>query len=470
MKKLFVLNKCFYVKIFSINYSEELRVFMNELYTTSEAAQDLQISQKRVIDLIHSGILEAEKIAGIWFINADSVYERRHTVNKSGGRPKIGEGKFEESYTLYNREFPCIELIYDDEEKRFKKIVKILDRERCPIWLLDKHGEIYLSTFNLWWRFRGIPNERDNIHEILEKEGVKVPEELIKRNLGLSLSDQYWLQPKGASLKWENINFFNHNFVSSKFTGEEGKYLSDSHPNNTSDGNLEKYWTIENDQRILCKAGSKYVQEPFNEVIATKFFEEVLEEEDYVKYWCEDIKGRAFSKCKEFLKDDEEYVSAYYVMETLKKPNHINNYQHYVNLATDFGVKNIETFLSKMIVCDFALMNYDRHFRNFGLVRNVHDLTWRVAPIFDTGSSLLCDADDYDLKHRLYTYETKPFYKKARRQLLLAEDLSWLSADKLDKLPNIITEVLSINDQFKKRLPEIIYAVKQHIEIIKFLI
>ena len=46
MKKLFVLIKGFYAKILLINYSDELRVFMNELYTTSEAAQDLQISQK----------------------------------------------------------------------------------------------------------------------------------------------------------------------------------------------------------------------------------------------------------------------------------------------------------------------------------------------------------------------------------------------------------------------------------------
>lgn len=442
---------------------------MRELMTTSEAADALGISQKRVCDLINAETLEAEKIAGIWFINADSVTERKRSVKKKGGRPKAGEGRFEESYTLYNREFPCIELVYDASEKRFKKIGGILDEKHSPSWLFDRHGALPLSTFNAWWRGRGIPDERNNLADILEEEGVSVPEELIMKNLGLSLSDQYWLLPKNSRLKWQNINFFNNDFENRGVVAKTSELLSQAHPNNTSDGNLEKFWSIERKKRVLWKAGGRLAQEPRNELIATKFFESALNASDYVQYTIEKHKGRLWSKCENFLNDDEEFVSAYYILASEKLPQQQNDYQHYVSLCKELGVFGIEEFLSKMIVCDYALMNHDRHFRNFGLVRNVRNLTWRIAPLFDTGSCLLCDVDDYDLQNRLYSFESKPFNKNPRRQLLLTEDVSWLNMRKLEELPNIITDVLSEDPTLKPRISEILSAVKHQIETIKFL-
>ena len=37
-------------------------------------------------------------------------------------------------------------------------------------------------------------------------------------------------------------------------------------------------------------------------------------------------------------------------------------------------------------------MNFDRHLKNFGIIRNVNTLEWvRTTPIFDTGESMQCD-------------------------------------------------------------------------------
>lgn len=51
-----------------------------------------------------------------------------------------------------------------------------------------------------------------------------------------------------------------------------------------------------------------------------------------------------------------------------------------------------------MIVLDYIMMNEDRHLRNFGIIRNVETLKWiKVAPIYDTGQSLLSQTDYFDL-------------------------------------------------------------------------
>ncbi len=445
---------------------------MSEHMTTKQAAAELQISAKRVTDLIGGGVLRAEKVAGVWLIDPQTVHARKQQANKRGGRPRMGEGESEARYTLCNREVPCLELVYDEKESRFKHVGAILDEERCPVGLSGKRGKIAVSSFNAWWRGRGIPDERANIHEILESEGVRIPEELICRNLGLSLSDQYWILPEGSQMRWEDVNFFHHDFQGKSAAGEsEGaRYLDGAHPDNTSDGNLEKFWSVENGRRVLNKAGGASAQEPLNEEIATRFFETVLAPADFVGYRCEKMRGRLFSRCENFLADDEEYVPAHYVRRIREKPNHTSGYQHYVDCCAELGVDGIEEFLSKMIVCDFALMNHDRHYRNFGLVRNVRTLEWKVAPLFDTGSSLLCNVDDYDLANGLYTFKSKPFHERPRKQLLLADDLSWFAPASLDGLCPIVEEVLGEYGRFEKRLPHLLAALRRQARIVELLV
>lgn len=84
----------------------------------------------------------------------------------------------------------------------------------------------------------------------MQKPAVDVPDELVQRNLGLSLSDQYWIRPQGSGLTWEDINFFNNAFDDVSLSiapfAPEGKAAA-AKPDNTSDGNLQKYWTCEDD-------------------------------------------------------------------------------------------------------------------------------------------------------------------------------------------------------------------------------
>ena len=62
---------------------------------------------------------------------------------------------------------------------------------------------------------------------------------------------------------------------------------------------------------------------------------------------------------------------------------------HYVNLCEEHGIKNIRHSLDEMLVIDYIVANEDRHFNNFGVIRNAETLEWRsAAPIFDSGTSL----------------------------------------------------------------------------------
>ena len=63
------------------------------MLTTREAAELLDITPRRVQELIKNGALEARKASGVWLIDKDSVNARLRSVTKTGGRPRRGHGK-----------------------------------------------------------------------------------------------------------------------------------------------------------------------------------------------------------------------------------------------------------------------------------------------------------------------------------------------------------------------------------------
>ena len=91
-------------------------------------------------------------------------------------------------------------------------------------------------------------------------------------------------------------------------------------PDNSSDGNLKKKWKIINGIRYLVKGGNSFNnQEPFNEIIATKLYERILKNEDYVPYELIQENGMYYSACPTMVNTDEELVSAYYIDRTIKQ-------------------------------------------------------------------------------------------------------------------------------------------------------
>lgn len=125
--------------------------------------------------------------------------QRRHATplcDQTGGRPRRGHGKSEIAFTLMNRTYEVAQLVYSTSRKDFTHIGADIDYAHAPIGVFGPNSPISLDSFRIWWRGRGIPLARIGLASLLAEAAVDVPDELVQRNLGLSLSDSIGLGPK----------------------------------------------------------------------------------------------------------------------------------------------------------------------------------------------------------------------------------------------------------------------------------
>ena len=91
-----------------------------------------------------------------------------------------------------------------------------------------------------------------------------------------------------------------------------------------------------------------------------------------------------------------------------------------------------------MIVIDYIIANEDRHFNNFGVLRNAETLEWiGFAPIYDSGSSLGYDKMASQIRSEKEVV-CKPFKKPHAEQIKLVSDFSWIDFDKLSDAKGFI--------------------------------
>ena len=349
-------------------------------------------------------------------------------------------------YILMHREIEVAEIELD-ELSHITNIYEVYAEEHFPVGTLGKHG-VDKTMLAKWWAKRSIPASRSGLRETLDLLHMSVPQELLAKCYGLSLSDQYWISPKDKPLMWKEINFFDHDFSEDVGNllfgyGEFSDSMSLISPDNTSDGQLIKKWKIADGKRVLIKGGrNPYQQEPLCEVIASGIAERLcIPHTKYTLLWEHE---KPFSVCQDFITSETELVSAYHIMQSRKKPNDLSDYEFYLNCAEQLGVKNIREQTEKMIVLDFLIGNEDRHFNNFGLIRNAVTLEWiGVAPIFDCGTSLWYNTQESLIKPLSPNLPAKPFKKTHREQIKLVKDFSWVDLKALDGMKEEMEEILS---------------------------
>ena len=349
-------------------------------------------------------------------------------------------------YILMHREIEVAEIELD-ELSHITNIYEVYAEEHFPVGTLGKHG-VDKTMLAKWWAKRSIPASRSGLRETLDLLHMSVPQELLAKCYGLSLSDQYWISPKDKPLMWKEINFFDHDFSEDVGNllfgyGEFSDSMSLISPDNTSDGQLIKKWKIADGKRVLIKGGSNpYQQEPLCEVIASGIAERLcIPHTKYILLWEHE---KPFSVCQDFITSETELVSAYHIMQSRKKPKDLSDYEFYLNCAEQLGVKNIREQTEKMIVLDFLIGNEDRHFNNFGLTRNAVTLEWiGVAPIFDCGTSLWYNTQESLIKPLSPNLPAKPFKKTHREQIKLVKDFSWVDLKALDGVKEEMEEILS---------------------------
>lgn len=91
--------------------------------TSAEAAQLLGVSERRVVALIHSGDLEAQKFGKSWAVSEESVRSRLASGTVSG-RPPYGQKRRDliQTYTLMNKNDAILHFVFDNESKRVVKV------------------------------------------------------------------------------------------------------------------------------------------------------------------------------------------------------------------------------------------------------------------------------------------------------------------------------------------------------------
>lgn len=348
--------------------------------------------------------------------------------------------------TLMHKRMKVAELELDDATGFMQRIGTVYAPEHLPVGVPVRRGVADRAALNEWWTDRSIPASRSGVREALETLEISSTKMLLVRCWGLSLSDQYWIRPEGSDLTWDSINFFENDFsedIGDILFGENKKKdaLDFSSPDNTSDGNLKKRWKIIDGKRCLIKGGSNpFRQQPFNEVIAAWLMERLdIPHVPYSVVW---NKGAPYSVCEDFITENTELVPAWRILKTRKKDNNTSVYQHFTACCEALGIRGTVPFLDRMIVLDYIIANEDRHFNNFGVLRNAETLEWLgFAPIYDSGSSLGYDKMPAQMRSEKEVV-CKPFKNHHAEQIKLVSDFGWIDFDKLSDTKELIESVL----------------------------
>ena len=292
------------------------------------------------------------------------------------------------SLRLYDDEL----LTFSLEEKGLEGLqAKILNYNSEKQSLLPLDMELTAAGIVKWLEKRVIPKNRQFVNEILKTLGLSAnnTKGIIDVCKGLSLNDSFWVVPVHFDGKFADYNLYENRFSEAlslvAYTGAGGsREAFSTSPELTTNGMLRKAWRFaENDGIYLYTGGSEGAantgNEPYSEFYACQIAEAMGI--PCVRYELENWKGILASKCRLFTDIDTAFVPIGRIIgnTTLKAC-----LDYYKALGEDFYEQ-----LCSMLVFDSLIYNEDRHFGNFGLLRDNH--TGKIvspAPVFDNGLSL----------------------------------------------------------------------------------
>lgn len=339
------------------------------------------------------------------------------------------------------------ELTLDDATCAIVKIGKVLNHAHLPIGTSIRKGESDRAALNEWWKNRAIPASRQGICDALQELNLPSTQNLLDKSFGLSLSDHYWICPASAPLSWSEVNFFESPFSDDVGNilfgkGSSGEEISLLSPDNTTDGWLRKKWTIIDGKRRLVKGGSGATQqEPYNEVLASAVMSRL--DIPHVPYMLMVQDDYPFSVCEDFVTPQTELISAWYVMQTQKKENHVSVYQHYLNCCEALGIPDIREALNRMMVLDYLIVNEDRHQNNFGVLRNADTLKWvGAAPLYDSGTSLWFSSPVSMIHASAAKLPCRPFKTTHDEQIKQATSFDWVNLAALHGIDEELREIV----------------------------
>ena len=360
------------------------------------------------------------------------------------------------NWTLMHKNIPVADVEILEDEGLIIGVTKTHNIEHAPIATVNKQlkDRPDRAALNSWLRGRAIPASRQNLGNLFEKLGVSNGAALSLKSYGLSLSDQYWLKPSHIDIRWESVNFFQNQFSDDTGFLLEDRYdqipnINIKSPDYSSDGWLQKRWIIQNEKRMLIKAGSgTFEQEPYNEEIASNIMARL--NIDHIPYKLTFINNKPYSLCENFVTADTELVTAFRLQSNFKQKNSDSDYNHLLRCCEISGIGNMKHQLEQMMVIDYIIGNTDRHWNNFGFIRNANTLEWQgFAPIYDNGTSLW-----HDKLETSSFIKSLTFKETHSEQIKLVTDLSWYEPISRQDLIDIIESTLNKNPHINESIHE----------------
>ena len=382
---------------------------------------------------------------------------------------------------LMNKNTEILVAEYNEVLKVFTKIYETKNIEYAPLIIYNSFSKNIDITPILtdWFKGRGIPSWRDDLDLLLAKLNVTSPDDLLDKAFALSLSDQYWVKQAGSNIKYNDINFFEHDFDASEFTNATfGNELDTStkinliSPNNTTDGRLKKTWIIENNKRYLLKGAYKNeVMQPFNEVLASMICEKLGF--CHVTYTIDVVNEKVVSKCECFINSNTELIPAQQVL--YKNIEKEKAYEEYINILEEKGISDVREKLENMFILDYLILNEDRHLNNFGVIRDVNTLKWLdIAPIFDNGQSL--NILDYNDEELIINGQGRFFYTVDNFDSIISKvkDIKRIDLSKLDGIEedfdNLLHKYQSVTKMTDRRINKLCTLLLSRINKLKTII
>ncbi|MDR3240020.1 MAG: XRE family transcriptional regulator [Clostridiales bacterium] len=350
--------------------------------------------------------------------------------------------------------------------------IKQIGEQRALLPLdLELTGEGVLQ----WLERRVIPKNRTFVREILHSLGLSAGDTkgIMDVCKGLSLNDSYWVVPEAFDGKFADCNLYENRFSEIlslvAYTGvTQSDAAFSTSPELTTNGMLPKAWRyIEGDGIYLYKGGtsgaSNTGREPYSEYYASQAAKAM--DLDAVHYDLENWKGILASKCKLFTDMDTAFVP---IARIVKSGGLAAVIQYYDNLGGHFADS-----IRDMLVFDALIYNEDRHFGNFGLLRNNH--TGEIAapaPIFDNGLSLFNFAANYAALDE-YAKTRAPAYNGTTFEGICQSFMTARQTEKLRKMLNFTflrhprlnlpeEHLAAIEKHLRKRASQLIHLSRPH--------
>ena len=288
-------------------------------------------------------------------------------------------------YSLMHKNDKCGTILFDENIGRITEYHD--DRNGLSPYL----GNCDIKKIQKWWEMRAVPASRATMQQVINNANCLNTEVYLAKNLGLSMTDTYWIKPSGIDLSFDNVKFAN---LAAYSHGKIPYHNATSYdPNASLGGQMEKYWDLMHKTPILVKESYKYYgQQSINEVFASIVHSRQPSTVEFVRYTAEMTEDRGVQcKCPAFTSENIELLSAYEMVESRKIQNSQALYDEYINICVENGIdyNQIQEFMDYQTMTDFLITNTDEHLLNFGVLRDPNTMKLiGPAPIFDSGNSM----------------------------------------------------------------------------------